>query len=217
MNPLKDWFYNHTKGRGVWKHEHYLDIYHKHFQEYVGKKVKLLEIGVFNGGSLDMWRHYFGPECEITGVDINPECKRFESEDKKIIIGDQSSKEFWEKFNEENGGFDIIIDDGSHRPEHQKISAECLIPKMNPGGVYLCEDILESDNPEIKWAGSSSYFSSLVRPLNEWNEERELTEFQKRIESISFYVYMVFLKIRKEPIKMKPMKMGDEWELSIKY
>src|SRR4051794_16123713 len=74
-NPLLKYFRNHSEGRGIWKWEHYFDIYHRHFNKFVGSHVKVLEIGIYSGGSLDMWRPYFGDQCHIYAVDIEEACK----------------------------------------------------------------------------------------------------------------------------------------------
>jgi hypothetical protein len=56
--------------------------------------VHILEIGVFGGGSLEMWRNYFAPKCHVYGVDIEPACKSYEQERTKIFIGDQADPGF---------------------------------------------------------------------------------------------------------------------------
>ena len=77
MNKLAQFFYNEPKRRAVHKWEHYLDIYDKHFKKFQGKNPKILEIGVYKGGSIDMWKWYFG-ECTIYAIDIDPACKALE-------------------------------------------------------------------------------------------------------------------------------------------
>src|ERR1700674_1200085 len=69
VNPLRRYFDLHKEGRGILKWNHYFEIYHKHFERFVGKSVNVLEIGVFGGGSLDMWKRYFGSGCRLYGVD----------------------------------------------------------------------------------------------------------------------------------------------------
>ena len=64
-NPLESYFDAHTTGPGIWKWRHYFDIYHRHFSKFVGKEVHILEIGIFSGGSLGMWKEYFGPQCRV--------------------------------------------------------------------------------------------------------------------------------------------------------
>jgi len=66
-NPLRKFFEARQTGRGIWKCEHYFDIYQRHFSRFVGREVGVLEIGVYSGGSLDMWRSYFGTACTVYG------------------------------------------------------------------------------------------------------------------------------------------------------
>src|SRR5450432_1524454 len=84
VNPLKDYFESHTSGHGIWKWNHYFDIYHHYFRTFVGKKVSILEIGIYSGGSLDMWRNYFGAGCEVYGIDVQEACRAYEGEGKRI-------------------------------------------------------------------------------------------------------------------------------------
>ncbi len=74
-NSLFKYFSEHKEGRGIWKYNHYFESYERHFAKFRGKEVHILEIGVFSGGSLEMWQNYFGPSCKIYGVDIEPRCK----------------------------------------------------------------------------------------------------------------------------------------------
>jgi hypothetical protein len=120
-------------GRQIDKWRHYFPIYEHHFARFVGKNPKVLEIGVDHGGSLQLWRKYFGSASLIIGVDIDQRCKVCEDDDIYVLIADQKDKEIakW-------GPFDIVIDDGSHGTEDQEISFNNLWSKTN--GVYLIED-----------------------------------------------------------------------------
>ena len=77
MNDLEHYFNQHT-GRLIHKWDHYFEIYDRHFARFRGRPVNIVEFGVSQGGSLQMWRHYFGAGASVFGVDINPNCKRFE-------------------------------------------------------------------------------------------------------------------------------------------
>ena len=92
-NPLAAYFYA-NKGRRIHKWLHYFDIYHRHFQQYRDKAVTIVEFGVSHGGSLQMWKSYFGPQARIIGVDINPKCAALEEPQIEIVIGDQDDREF---------------------------------------------------------------------------------------------------------------------------
>ena len=58
----------------------YFDVYEENFLKFKGKNITFVEIGVSNGGSLEIWKKYFGPNSKIIGIDINPECKKFEKD-----------------------------------------------------------------------------------------------------------------------------------------
>ena len=89
------------------KHSNYFDIYDEIFEKYRNKKITLVEIGVTNGGSLMMWREYFGDNANIIGIDFNPAAKKWEDHGFKIFIGDQSDPSFWNNFFSEVGKIDI--------------------------------------------------------------------------------------------------------------
>jgi len=99
--------------------------------------VHVLEIGIYSGGSLEMWRDYFGPKARIYGVDIEPACRVYESDSVNIFIGDQGDRQFWQ-FRRKVPALDIVIDDGDHNPEHQIVSVEELLPFLRPDRVYFC-------------------------------------------------------------------------------
>jgi hypothetical protein len=76
MNDLTSFFYANT-GPLLNKWNHYFEIYDRHFARFRGKPIKLVEFGVSQGGSLKMWKDYFGSQVRLIGVDINPLCKQF--------------------------------------------------------------------------------------------------------------------------------------------
>ena len=83
MNPLSE-FFPSSKGCIIHKRDNF-DVYHCHFQRFVGKAPTVMEFGVGQGGSLDMWQNYFGAGAQINGIDINPLCQRFQSVGKRIL------------------------------------------------------------------------------------------------------------------------------------
>jgi 23S rRNA U2552 (ribose-2'-O)-methylase RlmE/FtsJ len=138
---LLEYFESNQDRNAMTKWLHYFEIYEKHFNKFIGKNVKILEIGVWQGGSLKMWKEYFGKNAQIIGVDINSKCKQIEDEQIKIYIGDQANIEFLNKLIDEEKNFDIIIDDGGHLMNQQITSFKTLYPFVNNGGIYLCEDL----------------------------------------------------------------------------
>lgn len=130
---LYEIFKSHT-GRQIDKWEHYFPIYEKHFAKYRGKRLRLLELGVDHGGSLQMWKKYFGPGADIIGIDRNPQCVGYSEEQITVYEADQCDAGIVTL-----GPFDIVIDDGSHDPRHQEQSFANLWHATT--GVYLIEDI----------------------------------------------------------------------------
>jgi hypothetical protein len=102
--------------------------------------VKVLEIGVYHGGSLQLLRRFLGPQAEIVGIDIDPRCVDYAEPGIRIEIGDQSSPEFWAAFFERYGSFDIIVDDGSHVNPHMITTFTSVWPFLSDGGILLFED-----------------------------------------------------------------------------
>jgi hypothetical protein len=123
----------------------YCNHYENHLHEWRNKKFNLLEIGVLNGSSLKLWKSYF-PHAEITGIDINPECKKYEEEKISVRIGDQTDTAFLASIVKEKK-YDIIIDDGSHIWDHLVKSFEFLFPHLNENGLYCMEDLLDCYDP----------------------------------------------------------------------
>src|SRR6478735_7675915 len=93
MNDLEQHFRSNT-GRLIHKWDHYFEIYERHFSRFRGTEVVVVEFGVSHGGSLQMWKKYFGPKAKIIGIDINPACKALEEEQIEVIIGSQEDKSF---------------------------------------------------------------------------------------------------------------------------
>ncbi|ETD91238.1 class I SAM-dependent methyltransferase [Rhodobacter capsulatus] len=133
--------YAAANGREVHKWHHYLPIYERYFEKFRGKPVRMLEIGTWRGGSLAMWRDYFGPEAVIFGIDINPRCKDYDGEAAQVRIGSQADPKFLAEVIAEMGGVDIILDDGSHVMKHVRASLRMLFPQLAEGGVYMIEDM----------------------------------------------------------------------------
>jgi hypothetical protein len=130
-----------NKGKLIHKWHHYIPLYDLYFSKFRDKPVRFLEIGVYEGGSLQLWRKYFGPAATIYGIDINPKCKNFENSDFQVRIGSQDDPNFLSSVIQEMGGVDVVLDDGSHHMAHIKASMKCLFPKLNESGIYFIEDL----------------------------------------------------------------------------
>ncbi|HSN23797.1 MAG TPA: class I SAM-dependent methyltransferase [Methylomicrobium sp.] len=142
---FRELFETHT-GRPSVKHHAYPEIYDAYLSCFKGKAPVVLEIGVGQGGSLEIWRDYFGEGSRIIGIDKDK--KTWFTDDRiDIVIGDQSDREFLYTIGSSYGPFDIIIDDGSHKSSHQEVGFTDLMPFLKDPGVYMIEDINYFDGP----------------------------------------------------------------------
>lgn len=183
---------------------HYFDIYERHFERFVGQKVNVLEIGVYHGGSLQMWKNYFGDKATIWGLDIDPRCKSFEEEQIHVIIGDQGDKDFWKTIKPKLPSFDIIIDDGGHFMYQQKITFEEMFSNLSPQGVYLIEDLHTSYMEEYGGGLNRSdtfveYSKKIIDSLHAWySREPQLSidSFTTSIWSMNYYESVLAIEKR---------------------
>ena len=140
MNDLERIF-RQNEGRLIHKWIHYFEIYDRYFSPFRGRDIRVLEIGVFHGGSLQMWKQYFGEQALIVGMDINPRVEALGEAGIEIVVGDQSDPDFLRSVVDRFGPFDIVIDDGSHVPAHQIASIEHLWPTLPEDALYVVEDL----------------------------------------------------------------------------
>lgn len=132
---------------GFHKWPHYLPVYERTLAALRHRPVRLLEIGVFEGGSLAAWRRYLGPEATLVGIDIDPACAAHgdPAHGTYVRIGAQQDADFLQAVVDEFGPFDAVIDDGSHMASHLIASFRFLfLHGLAPGGVYLAEDLQTS-------------------------------------------------------------------------
>jgi hypothetical protein len=202
---LRDLFYRHEGGM-IHKWDHYLDVYERHFHKYRGRQLNLLEIGVSHGGSIQLWKKYFGPQVNIYAIDVNPECKKFEEENVKIFIGSQSDKTFLQDVLKQIPRMDVIIDDGGHTMIQQIVSFETLYMHVVDGGLYLVEDThtsywfefrggLKKRNTFVEY--SKNLIDSLYEAHLHKKDKLVVNEITRNINSISFYDSMVVFEKRK--------------------
>lgn len=145
-------FYSHD-GRTAHKWLHYFEVYERHLQQYRGRDVKFLEIGVSEGGSLEVWRKYFGPGATIFGIDVNPHCATRVDAPNQVRVGSQDDSDFLKRVVREMGGIDVVLDDGSHVGRHQAVSFSVLFPLLREGGLYIIEDMHTSYWPGEHFGG----------------------------------------------------------------
>jgi hypothetical protein len=107
---------------------------------------------------------------------------------------------------------DVIIDDGGHTTEQQIVTFEELFPILNPGGVYLCEDIHGTNN------GFVMYLQGVIKKLNDYQavgtETRTVTnQIQESIQAIHLYPYAVVITKNMHSVKeLSAPKIGTKWQ-----
>lgn len=139
MTHLRQIFDNLPKLSDKWLP--YFDVYERHLSRFINTSPSVLEIGIQKGGSIHMWLDWFGAGTTIVGVDIDPACASLDYPSSvQIAIGDQADKQFWQTLLSTGIKFDVIVDDGGHTMNQQRVSLECLWNSLNEGGVYICED-----------------------------------------------------------------------------
>ena len=165
---------------------HYFDIYTENFSKYKNKKTTILEIGILNGGSLKMWKNFFSTDSTIAGIDIIPKCKKYEKDNIKIFIGDQTDTNFLDSVIKEIGTPDIIIDDGGHTCNQQITSFDYLFQHLNNQGIYLVEDTHTSYHPDFQDRQDGltfmDYAKSLSDQLNLWYKNHNYKIYKKEVK-----------------------------------
>ena len=217
-NPLLSYFEGKREGHGIWKWRHYFAMYHRHLRKFVGKSAHVLEIGIFSGGSLEMWRSYFGDQCAIYGVDIEPACKAYEADGVRVLIGDQADRGFWRRVRGEVPTLDVVIDDGGHQPAQQRISLEEMLPHLRPGGVYICEDIATDTNEFAVYVSRLTLALHQARMVvSDDDDTRRITSpttaWQSSIASIHTYPFAVVIERNEAPVdELVAPKHGTKWQ-----
>jgi len=155
------------------KWEHYFDIYDHCLSRFYDKKISFLEIGIQNGGSIEVAQKLFDPKSSLSGLDIDPRCSDISNilKDIKIYIGSQVDEQLLNKIaTDHNKNFDVIIDDGSHIQSHMIFTFTRMFQFINDGGVYLIEDTHTNYSPSHQESffgiGLYDYFKGLSERLN---------------------------------------------------
>jgi len=203
MNDLEKYFTENT-GRLIHKWKHYFEIYNRHFSRFRGTNVHIVEFGVSHGGSLKMWKEYFGPNCKIFGVDINPHCKTLEEDQIEIYIADQEDRKFLKSLAKNVPRIDILIDDGGHTMRQQINTFEELFTHIDKNGVYLCEDLHTSYWPA--WGGGYrksgsfiEYSKHFIDYINAWHSKTNrlsVTQFTESVHSLHYYDSILVIEKR---------------------
>jgi hypothetical protein len=170
----------------------YTDVYEGYLSRLRNEPLSVLEIGVgargsrwkarivhgrnrAGGASLKMWEAYF-PFAQVFGIDINP-AEGLSIGRIKTFAVDQGSQRDLEVFLKRvQVNFDLIVDDGSHRPDHQQISLGILFPRLNAGGLYFIED-LQNNGLGDREGGSRSCNRNVLNTRHVLGRYRTTREF----------------------------------------
>ncbi len=206
-NPLFQYALARRSGPPMDTWVHYLPVYHRHLERFRDRPVRVLEIGVYRGGGLAMWRHYFGPQATLVGLDVDPAAREAGAATGAVVeLGDQADPEVLRRLDRAHGPFDVVLDDGGHRMDQQVTTAETLFPLLAEGGVLVVEDTHTSYWPE--------YEGGLRRPgtFVEWAKDRvddlhwrytgtdpATSAWTASLESVHVYDSLVVLERRSRP------------------
>ena len=212
---LERLFWSHD-GRLTNKWPHYLPIHERHLAPFKtgfpdGKggtrPLRLLELGVSHGGSLQLWRKFLGPQAIIFGIDIDPLCRPLDTPDLPVRIGSQGDPKFLKAVVAEMGGLDVVIDDGSHIAVHQRASFDALFPQLTEGGLYIIEDTQTSywrlwDGGYRRPGTAIELAKSVVDDMHGWYHDSPLDRpaAKSQIGAVSFHDgIIVFEKRHRTP------------------
>ncbi len=174
------------KGKVSDKWQSTLETYDEILQPYRNSRLSILEIGIQNGGSLEVWGKFFPKAERIFGIDIDPKCAQLKYDNPKIrvFVADATKQDSLKKIGLKPLSFDIIIDDGSHK-SGDVIRTFCLYyPLLKEGGLYIIEDLHTSywkpyGGGIEERLSSLSFFKSLVDVINHefWSKSGSKTTF----------------------------------------
>lgn len=202
---IKNLFFKSKNFSLKWKK--YFQIYELLFSKYKNKKIIFVEIGVLDGGSLEIWKKYFGKNSRIIGIDNNPSCKKFENKNFEIYIGSQSDQNFWNSFYKKIGKIDILLDDGGHTNDQQITTIINSVSHIKDGGLIVIEDTHTSYQKHF----GNPYKYSLINFAKKLIDDVNFTfpnlgkfsySLNKMIYSIQFFESLIVLKINRELCKI---------------
>jgi len=231
-NRFERWYDNHHTGKGVWKWTQYFPAYERHLGKFIdkswaGEEVHMAELGIFSGGSLEMWQAVFGPGLRLWGLDIALMTKQYQKDDTsgrtKIFNLDQTNAQSWNEWKKQVPKLDILIDDGLHLFTGQKASFDNILEHIAPGGVFMTEDISDGTRPGKKASRNDGpaykekyldYSFEKTRALH-----YDSSHVQETIDSVHYYPYLLVVEKRNEYLKplgtanpLRAIKHGTLWK-----
>ncbi|WP_051334760.1 CmcI family methyltransferase [Bradyrhizobium sp. Ai1a-2] len=179
---IEEIFRARTDGYASEKWSSYLTLYNDAFAPMRDRPVNVLEIGVQNGGSLEVWASSFPKARKIVGVDVNPKCVDLKYSDPRIsiVVGDAAHPDIKAAIAAKCAEFDIIIDDGSHHSRDVIRAFAHYFPLLSDGGLYVVEDMHASYWKTFEGGlyypySSLAFFKRLTDLINAEHWESELS------------------------------------------
>ena len=187
------------------KHLNYFDVYDDLLNRFIDKEIIFVEIGVLNGGSLFMWRDYFGKKARIIGIDLNPDVKKFEEDGFETFIGNQEDPNFWKSFFKKIGPVDIVLDDGGHTNKQQIITVLNTANNIKDGGKLVIEDTHTSYLEKFGNQSRYSFINFAKQIIDQVNytfpfkkKKKFKNTLDKYVYGISFFESIVEFKINRK-------------------
>lgn len=238
MNSLRELYKQHT-GKSSDKWDIYLSTYENILSGHRSNIKRVLEIGVQNGGSLEIWGKYFNAAEHLVGCDINPECGKLKYHNPSIdiVIGNASTEDVKEKIKSLSPFFDLIIDDGSHLSSDIIKSFLLYFPLVTDDGFYIIEDLHASywenfegglhypyssmaflkkiaDIPNHEHWGVRLSENDFIKPFNEFYnfEPKNLVDYST-IHSVTFINSLCIIRKKKAENNLLGARhiAGNEW------
>jgi hypothetical protein len=178
--------------RSIFKIDNYLEFYEKKLSRFRDFPITLVEVGVFGGGSLELWKRYLHPDSKIIGVDLNPEAARFVPNGCLFFSFNQEDPKAWSDFFDQVGRVDILIDDGGHLDNQQIQTIKSVMPRLSPGGLLFIEDLFFSYRRSQGNPSNRSCISFLRNMIDELNYKyvefspKEVSQLALIIDEITF-------------------------------
>ena len=145
LNRLNLNGFNRPGGTDKASDHSYAELYDIILAPYRERPINLLEIGIYQGGSLLMWQHYF-PDAVVSAIDIDPRgmhptnTERLDYDRLRLYYGSAYTMQMVEVLMQSDE-YDIIIDDGPHTLQSQVFAARNYRQLLAPGGVLVIEDV----------------------------------------------------------------------------
>ena len=170
--PSLEELYHSHRGKVSDKWSSYLPVYERSFERFRRSPVRLLEVGIQNGGSLEIYQAYLPEGSLIVGCDINPKCQTLQYDrNVHVVVGDCGATSTQDAVTAISPRFDIIIDDGSHRSSDIIRTFLMYFPLLEEGGIFIIEDLHASYWKD--WEGglfytlsSMAFFKLLADTIN---------------------------------------------------